>query len=270
MSISSPGDNKIKNTVLKAERLHEYGDHNQTIVFSETGGNIISWKYRGVNIFHPQQKMRNETRPSGGAHICFPSFGSADSRFGLPRYGLLYAREADYVTDNGVFFRGRNLLGPMHDMLCHVNIALALREHGFTYSISFKRCEPRRPISEPIFVNAGLRTYFRTPMHEAVVTGRFMPTSRIFQQRIKPRYNLADRSVDITIPGLGMVQMHLFGAMWGPAILKTIGLWRSSKKYLCIEHMLAEPRLYGKPICPRLVTNKQCLVLGCEFEVRLA
>ncbi len=271
MSTARPEDNEKTSTGLETEALHEYGDKNQVIVFSETGGNIVSWKYRGVNILYPQRKSKvaGEVKPNGGIYVCFPNFGIVDSRFGLPKHGSLCNRRADYVTNNGVFFRGRNLLGPIHNAVYQATIFLALQRDGFIYSVFAKRCEPQKQESKPVFVNAGLRTYFRTPMHEAVVTERFMPTSRIYQQRAELRRSLADQSVRITIPGLGMVQMHLFGALWEPAILKTIGLWRNSKEYLCVEHSLTEPRLYGKPICPRL-TNNSRPIFGCKFEVKLA
>ncbi len=269
MSSTRPEDSKITNTGLKVEILREYRDRNQVIVFSETGGKIISWKYRDVDIFYPRRKSKemNEVRSHGGACVCFPNFGIVDSKFGLPKHGSLYNRRADYVTNNGVSFRGRDLLGPRHDVMCQAAIFLTLQRDGFIYSVFANIRERRKPASEPVFVNAGLRTYLRTPMYEATVAERFMPTYRISQRRAKPRYNSTYRPVSITIPGLGMVQMHLFGTAWESAILKTIGLWINSREYLCVEHIPIEPRLYGKPICPRL-TNNFLPIFGCKFEIK--
>lgn len=247
--------------------MHQYRGYNQIITFSDVGGTISRWQYRGVDVFYPQQEVRRggELKVRGGMHVCFPNFGSVDEKFGLSQHGPLRNRKPDQVTENGGFmFKGRDLLGTNCSENCKVQIGVVLEPTGFLYILSARRlfCSEKK-----VFINLGLHPYFRTPEHEATVCALPGRQAHVRGRNIAPRYESVGRHVAISIPGLGLVQMSMGGNAWTKAAQPKVVLWRDSPKYLCVEPVLGTSRTYGESTCLRL--TEEYLEFRCKFEMTL-
>ncbi len=232
----------------------------QAVTVSETGGTVTRYQYRGVDIFYPQQLVRRERKMKlrGGMHVCFPNFGTVDDKFGLPQHGPLRNRNIDGVKEDGVIFRGTDLLGPSYNEECEVHITIALTQTGFIYLLSARLI---RPASRDVFINPGLHPYFRTPTKNAQAGAWKGRMNHFYRQNYGPRSTDVGQGADVVVPGVGKIQM-LLGGGW-----RRLYYWRDSFQYLCVEPVFGNPRTYGSPDCLRL-TDKW-FSASCAFQVSL-
>lgn len=239
-------------------------DGNQEITFSTMGGVIKRWKFRGVDIFYPQETLEILGHPKlrGGMHPCWPNFGSADPKFGLPQHGPLRTRKANTSGENDVFFTGTDLLGSACHEQSEVRIVITLRPMGFLYTLMARLTKPS---STDIFANGGFHPYFRTPKGVARVIVNENLTC-IDEENLPPLRMLASRSTYVLIPGLGDIRMTR-GGDWENKVRQGVTLWRDSGKYVCVEPRIGFSGTYGDEYNPCLST--EWLQLHCEFEVFL-
>ena len=237
----------------------------QSIIFSEIGGTIVRWKYRDSDIFYPRQLVRREGKLKfrGGMHVCFPNFGTADPKFGLPQHGVLRDRKAEEVTENGVIFRGTDLLGPSYDEACEVRIVIEPARTGFVYVLSARLI---KPASRDVFINPGFHPYFRTPTGNAQAGAWKGRTYRFYQRKHGPQSANVGQGADVVVPGIGTIQLML-GGEWNAARSKKMYYWRDSRRYLCVEPVFGNSRMYGDPGCLRL-TDKW-FKMACAFTLSL-
>jgi galactose mutarotase-like enzyme len=240
--------------------MHELKDENQVIQFSETGGTIISWKFKGTDIFFPQQEMLvgGEKKLRGGMHVCFPNFGKADKKFGLPNHGTIRNRQADTILEDSMVFRGCELLGPNYSEECAVLVSITLNENGFRYSL-FARLLQVTP--EPIYTNIGFHPYFRTPNEEVkVVIGT--DWTQVKTPIVGPVSKDMTESADVLVPGIGRVNI-IPQEIWKSSLKATI--WRDSPNYVCVEPSLGKSEDYGTDRCPQL--PREGILFACDFVV---
>jgi len=237
----------------------------QTVSLGEIGGTVSRWQYRGVDVFFPQQEVRRGgvRKVRGGMHACWPCFGTPDAKFGLPQHGVLRDRKADVETEDGFVFRGTDLLGPAHDEESEVRIAVTLAHTGFTYALSARLLEPAE---SPVFVNAGLHPYFRTPTGNAEGGAWIGKEIRFSRRLYGPTFEDIGKGAQLIIPGIGEVKMLLGGAL-GTAPARKLVFWRDSRDYLCAEPVFGDSKSYGSPSCLRL--TEQWLEVRCSFQIRL-
>jgi glucose-6-phosphate 1-epimerase len=241
-------------------------DGNQELLFSSIGGVIKRWKFGGVDIFYPQETLEISGRPKlrGGMHPCWPNFGSADPKFGLPQHGPLRIREANISGENDVFFVGTDLLGSTCNVQSAVRIIITLMPRGFLYTLMARLTEPS-PTN--VFVNGGFHPYFRTPRGVArVIVGEELVC--IDEENILPRRMKAKRSTYVLTPGIGTIRMTTSG-VWNTRHHREMTLWRDSKKYVCVEPTMRASlsSQYGDKHC--LWLTNDWLLITCEFEVFL-
>ena len=245
--------------------MREYREYGQVLTLSDIGGTVTGWQYRGEDIFFPQQEVMRGgvVKTRGGMHACWPCFGTPNVCFNLPQHGVLRNRKADAETENGFVFRGTDLLGPARDEESEVRVAVELTQGGFVYTLSARLLEPAK---DPVFVNAGLHPYFRTPTGN-VQAGAWVGQKRHFyRHKQEPMLEDVGKGAELTIPGIGEVKMLLGGA-WSGARTKKLVFWRDSREYLCVEPILGAPKLYGSPAGVPL--TEEWLEMRCSFHVAL-
>lgn len=243
--------------------MPEIKNSDQSIVFSECGGNIVSWKMYGKDILYPQQQVRrnNLMKLRGGMHACFPNFGRVNEEFGLPQHGPLRDRKADLLMENGAVFRGFDLLGTHFRQDCAVIITMDLTDTGFVYTLMTKLLGPSK---RAVYVNAGFHPYFRTPTGKARVGTGLGAETRLYKRTHGPRNEPIDTEAFVIAPGLGVIRLLLGDAFNAASSPKRLVVWRDSEHYACAEPILGIPQFFGTPSCVPL-TNKW-LRMSCEFQ----
>lgn len=256
------------NLIGRRHTMHEFeiGNGVQTIGLSEVGGTITRWQYHGVDIFYPQKLVKRERKMKlrGGMHVCWPCFGTVDSKYGLPQHGVLRNRVDDgFLAGNGLIFNGTDLLGPTYSEESEVEIEITLTETGFIYTLSARLA---KPASREVFINPGLHPYFATPTGNARAGAWNGREHRFYLRKQGPKSSDIGQGADVVIPGIGKIQMMLGGA-WDTAPGKKIYFWRDSRKYLCVEPVFGSPKTYGEPGCLRL--TDEWFTMTCTFQVLL-
>jgi len=235
----------------------------QTVAFSETDGAILWWKCREIDVLYPQKMVQRKYvwTLRGGMCAYWPWYGTIDTN--LPRNGVLRGRRADEVTGNGVVFRGRDLLGPSYDEEAEVRVSVELTRDGFAYTLAARLL---KPATRDVFINPGLNPYFRTPTGNAVA-GTWDGKQVHFYQRLRgPMSAPVNQGADVTIPGVGKVQMMLGGA-WKDAAPRRMYFWRDSRNYLCVEPTFGNPNVYGTPDCA--ILTDAWFEAACTFQLTL-
>lgn len=240
--------------------MPKIGNKEQVVTFSEIGGTITRWQYHGIDIFYPQQLVKRgkerEQKLRGGMHACWPCFGTVDPTFGLPQHGVLRNRKADEIMENGVVFRGTDLLGPAYDEECEVRIDIVLTRMGLTHSLSARLL---RPASRDVFINPGLHPYFRTPTGNAQARAWKGEELRFYRRNHGPISTSVGHGADVNIPSIGKVQMLLTGG-WS-----RVYYWRDSRRYLCVEPVFGNSMKYGDSRC--LLLTDKWFNMSCAFQV---
>jgi galactose mutarotase-like enzyme len=243
--------------------MPEIKNSDQCIVFSECGGNILSWKMHGKDILYPQQHVRRNhlMKLRGGIHACFPNFGRVNQEFGLPQHGPLRARKADVVMKDGVVFRGFDLLGTYFRQECAVIITIDLTDAGFQYSLMAKLLKPPKEIPH---INAGFHPYFRTPTGKARVGTGLAAETRLYRRAHGPRNEPVGKEAFVQAPSLGVVRLLLGGAFSDTPSSKRLVVWRDSEHYACAEPILGVPQAFGTSSCVPL--TEKWFRMSCEFQ----
>ncbi len=239
-------------------------DENQEVTWSTTGAVVTSWKFSGIDVFYPQTMLEigGISKLRGGMHPCWPNFGPADPKFGLPQHGVLRNREADVSDGNSASFYGPDLLGSAYRVESEVQVAITLQPNGFRYTLMARLTEAS---ATDVFVNGGLHPYFCTPNGRARVSTIHAETW-VKDPSMPAEYRLINRCAEVSIPGVGIVQTVVGGA-WQEQCRQKVGLWRDSRKSLCVEPVLGTPATYGEPPCPKL--SMEWLVISCDFGVKI-
>lgn len=230
---------------------------NQLIVLSETGGTITEWKYRGWDIFFPQQEIiiNGEKKLRGGMHPCFPNFGTVDEKFGLPQHGTLRTLHADRMGNTAVHF-DKVPMGSSGGF-AEVNVSVYPLTHGFTYGLRAVLVGD----GEDLFINPGLHPYFATPRGFAEVLHPQAVVEKVpYGPKISPIELFSPRAY---IAGLGRVMMTPGQTLRGPSA--RIVLWRDDPRYVCIEPISATSREFNTPSGVAL-SSWQYLDVTCTFD----
>jgi len=234
---------------------------------SITGGRIRTWREEGMDIFFPQQKLiiDGQEKLRGGMHVCFPSFGPVDKKFGLPQHGRLRDLRGIKRSSNWEL-RGSDLLGCFNQPIS-VSISAIPQKRGFRFSI-FASLKKEATAAVPI--GMGLHPYFSTPQGYAS-TGYYGERFEGTPQTVVRKLELSDYvrrqyfyEITIHLKDLGTVKMNVGGDFLkvpNPAVV----FWRDDPRYLCVEPVMALPEDYGTERCLWLKPGEHAY-LSCDFE----
>ena len=232
----------------------------QEVVLSTTGGTVTSWRYKGKDIFYPQQTVLVGGVPKlrGGMHPCFPNFGEVNSAFGLPPHGSLRTMRGERLHENLIRFESDELFG-VEKVRCNVMVGLEWLERSFSYKLYARLMNA--PGKVP--VNPGFHPYFSTPEGRATIFGSGKKLLEVSGDTFKEIVPLNSRII-VVLPGVGAVDMNPLDHFTNAAYARLV-VWRDRADYLCVEPILAEPALYGT-LGPHLHPG-EAMKLGCSFHL---